>query len=271
MADKLAILINSCDAYDDLWEPFFKLFSIMWKDCQYPLFLNTESKVFNAPYISVTSLHPKKTNLSWSHRLKLALQQIDSDYVLMLLDDFFLMSPVRTEVISQVVNWMDQDTSIVCVRVENCHIHEDIESELEEFAPIKKDWDFTVSTQAAIWRKNFLEELLRERESAWDFESFGSVRFNKKYSKKGYKIYIHKSSFPRVLDYDFLIEQGYGVVKGKWLKGNINLFKKYRIDVDFAKRGFFEDNRIVEYSMFQRTMNRVKLEFNRIKKNYLNW
>ena len=26
----VTILVNSCDKYEDAWEPFFKLFSIQW-------------------------------------------------------------------------------------------------------------------------------------------------------------------------------------------------------------------------------------------------
>ncbi len=44
MKSEVTVLINSCDAYSDLWEPFFKLFSIYWPDCPYEIVLNTEYK-----------------------------------------------------------------------------------------------------------------------------------------------------------------------------------------------------------------------------------
>ena len=35
----LAILICSCDAYADVWDPFFTLFFRHWPDCPWPIYL----------------------------------------------------------------------------------------------------------------------------------------------------------------------------------------------------------------------------------------
>ena len=37
----VAVRVNSCDKYEDAWNPFFKLFSIMWPDCPYDIYLNS--------------------------------------------------------------------------------------------------------------------------------------------------------------------------------------------------------------------------------------
>ena len=55
--NSVSILINSCDAYEDIWEPFFRCFSENWPDCPYPIYLNTETKEYNPDYIHVTSLN----------------------------------------------------------------------------------------------------------------------------------------------------------------------------------------------------------------------
>lgn len=38
------ILINSCDLYEDVWEPCLDLMYIQWKNLQYPVVINTETK-----------------------------------------------------------------------------------------------------------------------------------------------------------------------------------------------------------------------------------
>ena len=53
LANDVTILVNSCDKYEDAWEPFFKLFSIQWPECPYKIILNTESKNFSCDYLSV--------------------------------------------------------------------------------------------------------------------------------------------------------------------------------------------------------------------------
>lgn len=119
---KCAILVNSCDAYEDVWEPFFTLFQIMWKDCEYPIYLNTESKSYKSEQLKIQPVNlPSKyaKKISWSKRLRLAIEQIDAEYILMLLEDFFLMSPVRGDVIKTCIKELDKDDTAVCIRMEN--------------------------------------------------------------------------------------------------------------------------------------------------------
>ena len=90
--NKCSILVTSCDAYDDAWEPFFTLLKIMWPECKLPIYLNTESKSFDFDDWNITALHPqalfdkKGQPISWSRRLTDAVRQIESDYIL-----FFLL------------------------------------------------------------------------------------------------------------------------------------------------------------------------------------
>ena len=36
-----SVLVPSCDAYADLWIPFFALFWRYWSDCPFPVYLGT--------------------------------------------------------------------------------------------------------------------------------------------------------------------------------------------------------------------------------------
>lgn len=51
---KYSIIVNTCDSYSDCWEPFFKLFSVFWKDCKGKIFLNTEYKDYSFPGLDIT-------------------------------------------------------------------------------------------------------------------------------------------------------------------------------------------------------------------------
>lgn len=33
----VTVLVNSCDAYEDLWFPYFEFFRLNWPDCPYKL------------------------------------------------------------------------------------------------------------------------------------------------------------------------------------------------------------------------------------------
>lgn len=241
---KCSVLVTSCDAYEDAWYPFFKLFNIMWPDCKYPIFLNTESKEYTCEDLKVTGLHPKSTHvkkgkqISWSKRLKEAVEQIDSKYILFFLEDFFLMSPVRSDVVEKCLNYMDQNKNVAIIDFYQ-EPHDD-QIVLEEFSYTSRSYDYAINTMAALWRKDFLIEIIRD-ENPWDFEFFGTRRW----WKTNNKILTHKEEFSPVFDYKIKPVLGYGIFQGKWLRKNPELFSKYNIVVDFEKRGFTDPPNMV--------------------------
>ena len=41
----LTIIVNTCDKYEDAWNPFFRLMEINWPESEnYKIILNTENK-----------------------------------------------------------------------------------------------------------------------------------------------------------------------------------------------------------------------------------
>lgn len=234
-----SLLVTSCDSYEDSWEPFFKLFSIMWPDCEYPIYLNTESKKFECDYLNITLLHPnaltdkKGKPISWSNRLRQAIEKIDSKYILFFLEDFFLMSPVRSDMVSKALGYMEENSDVVIVNFyRDPHQPEII---LDEFSYTKSSYDYAVNAMSAIWRKDFLLNIIRD-ENPWDFEFFGTRRWR----RTDYKILTHREEFEPVFDYKIKPALGYGIFQGKWLRKNPELFEKYGIEVDFEKRGFVD-------------------------------
>jgi len=242
MANKCSVLINSCDKYEDAWYPFFSLLEIMWKDCSYPVFLNTETKNFSHLEIDINVLHPnslytkRNKEISWSERLRQALNKIDSEYVITLLEDFFLMSPVRDDMIEKCIDIMDNNENIGVIDFyHEPHIATVI---YDEFSEVDKNFDYCINAMACLWRKSFLLEILRD-EDPWKFEFFGTYRWR----KTDYKILTHREEFKPVFDYKIKPKYGYGIYQGKWLEKNQELFEKYNIEVDFSKREIlkFED------------------------------
>ena len=51
-----SILINTCDKFDDCWDPFFKLWSLYWTDCSGKIYLNTEYKDYSYPKLNITTI-----------------------------------------------------------------------------------------------------------------------------------------------------------------------------------------------------------------------
>lgn len=98
-----SVLILSEDRHADLWDPFFLLFARYWK-CPYPTYLLTESRV-STHTTTLTHRGP------WADRLRAALLKLQSPYVLMIRDDFFLCSPVNQEVVSYALDHFTSRTA----------------------------------------------------------------------------------------------------------------------------------------------------------------
>lgn len=244
MKHDCAVLVCSCDAYQDIWDPFFQLMDKFWTDIPYKVYLNTETEKYNRRFnhFSVKSLNlPDDYNrqgTTWSQRMLNALSQIDEEYVFILIEDFFLREEVQTELIEDILNQMDRDhlmsqvqffgTRLNCDNGRKNVLSETIE--MEEIVSGKAKVVFVPT----IWRKETLIRWLRPHESIWAFEACGSKRaYRWKYPEKVYRV-----SSPAIFNY--LWEKNcYCVVNGKWMMHPLltDLFDKNNIIVDYSKRG----------------------------------
>ena len=100
----VTILVNSCDLYEDAWNPFFRLLQIQWPNCPKNITLNTESKIYKDSYFNVKSIYPPK-EMKWGERLIYALNKIDSKFILFF-RGFFLLDKVNEEIIASAIKFM---------------------------------------------------------------------------------------------------------------------------------------------------------------------
>ena len=87
------LFVASCDRYQDLWPGFFHCLNTHWPDNPFPVVLGANGASWSNP--KVLSLR-SAASLSWSSQLRQQLGMLDTEYVLLILDDFFLRRPVDT-------------------------------------------------------------------------------------------------------------------------------------------------------------------------------
>ncbi len=241
---RCAVVICSCDAYQDVWDPFFTLMDKYWEDIPYSVYLNTEKAKFNKEYknFSVKTLNlkekrkPHKT--TWSRRMLDVLDRIEEEYVFILIEDFFLREKVQTELIEEILDKMDADSLMSQVQFFGTRINCDNNRlntmtnvlDLQQIGDDKAKVCFV----PVIWRKSVLRKWLRPHETIWAFESCGAQRARRwKYKDKVYRVYS-----PSIFNY--LWEKGcYCVVNGKWMLHPLltGLFQENNIEVDYNIRG----------------------------------
>ena len=57
----LSIIVNTCDAYEDVLKLFFAAFDEYWPECEYSVYINTEKKQYN--YARTTDINYHATRL----------------------------------------------------------------------------------------------------------------------------------------------------------------------------------------------------------------
>lgn len=240
---RYTLLINTCDRFEDCWDPFFKLFSIYWPDYSGKIYLNTEYKEYSYPGLDITCTKvcemnriPKNKRVTWSQCLLWALEQVETEVILYLQEDYFFKDYVKTEVIQDLFGIFPIDPSVMCIHLTDQASRAEKKSEYENLDYVKVFQKDRVSCQAAFWRKEELRSIIKFYESGWEFEEFGSMRSSLKGAR--YLVvnerYVKKNSF-EIIPYVFT-----GIVQGKWLPEVEYLFRKHDVKIDFQKRGFVD-------------------------------
>ncbi len=168
----LAIVGIFYDGYSDLWEDFIELFKKNWPDCRFEKYIVDQSLDYDKCEI-FTVIHAGE-NAEYSTKVQAACQHINAEYVLLLLDDFFIVDRVRSEEIERVFDYVKKACIEYCVmplpefkkayrgkrRKDNKTYHY-----------IHDKAEYTVSCQPAIWKKSFLEKCIGTGNyNAWVFE-----------------------------------------------------------------------------------------------------
>lgn len=219
-----ALLVASCDAYSDLWMPFFALLRRHWPNCPFPIYLGSGNLECRQP--QVTTLF-SDGGRDWSLCMRDYLGQLEFPHVLMMLDDFFLRKIVPTERVIECLEFAQRSKATQVRLVARPGPTDRLPGErlVGECAPALP---YRLSTQAAIWDRQRLMDLLCPEESIWEFEHNG----NRRAEATSHGFY---AVWKPVLPYEGILTH-HVVEKGKWLAYEKWNFGRQRIGCDFTRR-----------------------------------
>lgn len=230
----VTILVNTCDCYSDLWEPFNVCLKRNWGDnLPWEIVWNVET--IGVPKEFGRSIFSKK-NLTWSKRLKKCLKQLHSEYICFLLEDFFIYNKVDQNKLDKIIQDMSLDKKIACCYLAKTRGYVNGNECICDGVLQKRSQTdrYLVNAIPSIWRRKSLIKLLSRYENAWQFEGFASERARLlRYSF--YDVRADKESLIAT-NLDFI--DGVGVFRGKWQRGTKKIFDEYGIEMDYSLRGF---------------------------------
>ncbi len=225
------VIVNSCDKYESAWRPFFDLLAKYWPSCPYPLVLNTETKSFQHTSVPVQVLHPVGPAPTWGARMRQILEQVPSDYVLLLLEDFFFQSPVNQAEIEHCLTWLEREPEAAAIYFKRITGFQTPYN--DDYLKLDERRAYLLNLQAGVWRKEALLDVLKETDSPWSFEEKGHDRLTDEQFNY-YTFYCtakgsHTDSSENIFNYLVARQFGYGIWMGKWLWNNHRLFTEHGV------------------------------------------
>lgn len=164
--DRLTLMIQSCEAFSDLWEPHLRLLEESWPNRPVRTVLVTDTPTDRTfPGVEVISTGAGK---HLPARLAAVLPQLNTDYILLTLDDYFPIYPISTQKLSRLVEIMDAE------RLDYIRLFSDPNSfqktRYKGLYAIDLTENYALNLYPGLWRRDFLLKTLDKDRDIWTYE-----------------------------------------------------------------------------------------------------
>lgn len=229
---KVAIFIDSFDGYSDIWPTFFKIFDKYWGKCHYNKYLVTNEKSYSYKGLKLIKTGPEK---NWFDRTLKALEQVKEDYIIFMLEDYFVSKFYNSDIINLIIERMQNENIYYYQLSGNSKLEKE-----QQF--IQQKLEYPISLQLTIWHKEEFKKSVQEAynngaKTPWEFEKYFIDKFK------------DEKNCPKGVAYDTRDVMGYknGVIQGKWYPKTINFYKRQDIVIDIIDRKVMTKNEVFKY------------------------
>ena len=172
-AGSISVVISSCDRFFDAWRPFAFFFRKFWSDCPFPVFLVANQLRVRSEWLRSIRVGKDK---GWATNMQVALEQIETPYILYLQEDYFLTAPVRSErLASDIAHAIEHDAAAFCF-YDLSLLEAEFGQQHERFGVVPEESKGRTRLQTTLWKRDAFASLLRPGETAWNMEARGSER-----------------------------------------------------------------------------------------------
>lgn len=215
-----AVIVSSCDAYADVWEPFFTLFFRYWPDCPFPIYLISNEKIYPDTRVTTLRVGPDK---GWATNTQEALGRITTPYILWIVEDLFLEKSTDTDHVVRLLEYL-KERHAATVRLFPSPPPDTTFPNALDIGVMSNHADYRVSLLAGLWDKEIFISLIREGETAWQMEIDGTER-------------------SRSLDAEFFSAQRpvlhflerTMIVRGKWMYEAVKLCRREHVPLNLSR------------------------------------
>ena len=171
LSNRLTIIINTCENYSDLWDGHVALLNRNWADRKIRSVLLTDGR--NDRSFDGIEIFSAGSGLELPQRIKRFLPEVETEYVFITLDDYYLIEPVDPSRISCLIDAMDE-LGLDYIRLFDIPPSkkkiEGFDGLYEIDLDSEKDVNYQVNLYPGIWRKSLLEKTVSASADAWNYE-----------------------------------------------------------------------------------------------------
>lgn len=167
MDNRITLYVSSPYSYKDIFDAFYKCYSMFWKNPSIPFVLSTN---YQANYDGIKVISSGDLNDGWVDRSLNALQQVDSKYILLMCDDLFINKEINESQVLHIVEVMERYNLNFC-RLNPSKDGVVLEGE-QNLLHLYKTTPYAKNLQIGIFNREYLINTIKEgNRSAWDIES----------------------------------------------------------------------------------------------------
>lgn len=166
---RITLLIHSCGAYSDLWDGQITLLNRNWNNRNIQTYILTDTNPNGYQYSNIDILCAGEGK-EITDRLSYALPHIQTEYVFVTLDDYYLIKKVDNARIAYLLDQMDTQGLDYIRLFPDPPSKDKIGEDVYKIHQEEKKSSYYVNLYAGIWRKSFIEKTLGKTLNAWQYE-----------------------------------------------------------------------------------------------------
>jgi len=171
LQNDLTLLIHSCDKYSDLWDAHVELLNHNWPDRSIDTFLVSDLPS-DKKYKNVTIISAGEGK-EITDRTAAAIPLIQTEFVLVTLDDYFVVNKIDSTKIEQLIIVMKEQKLdyLRLFPLPNSSIKKiNGYSDIYSININDHKSSYYVNLYPGIWKKSFIQKTIRTSLNAWQYE-----------------------------------------------------------------------------------------------------
>jgi hypothetical protein len=173
MENNITTVVGTCDSYLNVVPNFITLYNKYYEPSTRRLIVGETEKIDTDGFEWVLP-----GILPWGERMKIAIETVTTDYIFLLLEDYYLSQKLTVEYIEYLIAFMDRfKADKLSIFPMEAH-HNKYSEIINTIYKIDINGEFMSNLQPAIWRTEEFLRVVQPHYSPWDFEMYaqGNIR-----------------------------------------------------------------------------------------------